>query len=45
MVAAVPVILRSGITCPHCDLKAVEDMPTDACVCFYECLDRREGKP
>ena len=31
------VVLRSEITCPRCAGKSVEDMPTDACVFFYEC--------
>ena len=31
------IILRSLITCPHCDAAREEPMPTDACVYFYEC--------
>ncbi len=31
------MILTSTITCPHCGHKAREDMPTDACVHFYQC--------
>jgi hypothetical protein len=30
-------ILRSTLRCPHCGHEAVETMPTDACVYFYEC--------
>ena len=30
--------LESVLTCPHCGATAVETMPTDACVYFYECL-------
>ena len=29
--------LQSAITCPACGATAVEEMPTDACVFFYEC--------
>ena len=34
---AAGAILRSLITCPHCDAAREETMPTDACVYFYEC--------
>jgi hypothetical protein len=27
----------SELTCPRCGFKAVETMPTDACVYFYDC--------
>lgn len=30
-------ILKSTITCPKCGTSATEEMPTDACVYFYEC--------
>jgi len=30
-------ILQSTITCPACGAESREDMPTDACVVFYEC--------
>ena len=30
-------ILKSEITCPNCEHKKVEDMPTNACQFFYEC--------
>ena len=30
-------ILSSQITCPKCGFKAVEPMPTDACMFYYEC--------
>lgn len=29
--------LASTITCPHCQHRARETMPTDACQFFYEC--------
>ena len=29
--------LRSTITCPQCDYRHTETMPTDFCQCFYEC--------
>lgn len=29
--------LTSELTCPHCGHKAVETMPTDACVWLYDC--------
>ena len=28
---------KSIITCPKCEFKAEEEMPTDACQFFYEC--------
>jgi hypothetical protein len=31
------MILNSEITCPACDCKRLETMPTDACQYFYEC--------
>ena len=31
------VQLKSEITCPKCEHKKVEDMPTNACQFFYEC--------
>ena len=31
------VVLESVLTCPHCGFAAVETMPTDACLHFYEC--------
>jgi hypothetical protein len=30
-------IVKSELSCPHCDAKYVETMPTDACIYFYEC--------
>lgn len=30
-------ILQSTITCPVCEHKKEETMPTDACQFFYEC--------
>ena len=32
-----PVILSCTLTCPECGKQSTEDMPTDACVFFYEC--------
>ena len=29
--------LESTITCPACGFSKLESMPTDACICFYEC--------
>jgi hypothetical protein len=29
--------LVSIIECPHCGARAEEQMPTDACLFFYEC--------
>lgn len=31
------VILQSIITCPNCNDKSEETMPTNACQYFYEC--------
>jgi hypothetical protein len=31
------LVLESLLTCPHCGVTAVETMPTDACLYFYEC--------
>jgi hypothetical protein len=31
------VVLESVLTCPHCGFAAMETMPTDACLYFYEC--------
>ncbi|MEL0324572.1 MAG: GDCCVxC domain-containing (seleno)protein [Rhodospirillales bacterium] len=29
--------LESTLTCPHCDAKYNETMPTDSCQFFYKC--------
>ena len=29
--------LTSTITCPNCGMQSTEEMPTDACVWFYQC--------
>ncbi len=29
--------LESAITCPHCGVRKIETMPTNACLFFYEC--------
>jgi len=29
--------LESTLTCPHCGHRAVETMPTNACIYFHEC--------
>jgi len=34
--------LESTITCPACGAQALETMPTDACVFFYECKQCRK---
>ncbi len=31
------VITTSELTCPQCGHVAIETMPTDACMYFYEC--------
>ena len=31
------LLLKSVLTCPHCQHKKEETMPTDACQFFYEC--------
>lgn len=31
------IILTSEITCPDCDHKKTQIMPTDACQWFYQC--------
>ncbi|WP_229601488.1 GDCCVxC domain-containing (seleno)protein [Runella defluvii] len=31
------IILESEITCPSCEYKKTEIMPTDSCQFFYEC--------
>jgi len=31
--------LKSEITCPNCQHKKVEEMPTNACQFFYECAE------
>jgi hypothetical protein len=36
-----PPILESVLACPHCGFAAVEVMPTDACLYFYECTNCR----
>ena len=36
MAAAEPELF-SEITCPDCGHRKTEEMPTDACIYFYEC--------
>ena len=31
------VVLESTLTCPNCGARKQEQMPTDACLWFYEC--------
>lgn len=31
------MIVQATITCPECGATALETMPTNACVFFYEC--------
>ncbi|HJN59798.1 MAG TPA: GDCCVxC domain-containing (seleno)protein, partial [Alphaproteobacteria bacterium] len=31
------VELHSTITCPHCGGRRKEEMPTDACLFFFDC--------
>lgn len=33
------IIRTSVITCPECGFPKEEDMPTDACMYFYKCLN------
>jgi hypothetical protein len=35
--AAAEPIVTCELTCPHCRARQIETMPTDACICFYEC--------
>ncbi|HEY1393106.1 MAG TPA: GDCCVxC domain-containing (seleno)protein [Methylibium sp.] len=37
MTTSSEIELRSELTCPHCGGRSLEQMPTDACVYFYEC--------
>jgi len=34
--------LESEITCPNCEHKKEEDMPTNACQFFYDCENCKE---
>ena len=38
----VEATLHSVITCPECGATAEEEMPTDACIFFYECKGCRK---
>lgn len=40
--AAWPDMLKSTITCPSCGFLKAEEMPTNACVFFYECTNCRK---
>jgi hypothetical protein len=31
------VVLKSTLTCPHCDRERAETMPTDSCLFFWQC--------
>lgn len=31
------LVLRATLTCPRCGHRAEEDMPTDACLFFWDC--------
>jgi hypothetical protein len=43
---ALEIVRRSVITCPECGTATEEEMPTDACLHFYECRAcRRLLKP
>lgn len=35
-------VLTSVITCPECGTASSEEMPTNACVYFYECTSCRK---
>lgn len=36
------IVLQSVITCPGCGYSAEEEMPSDACIYFYECKGCRK---
>lgn len=36
---ALGLILESVLTCPQCGHAQPEEMPTDACLFYYECTD------
>jgi hypothetical protein len=38
-IPASPVQIQSTITCPHCHVAKLEEMPTDACQFFYRCTN------
>ena len=33
------IVIRSSLTCPACGNVAEEEMPTDACLYFYNCRE------
>lgn len=35
-------VLACEITCPDCGFRSIEQMPTDACMYFYECRGCRK---
>lgn len=37
MSEADPIVRESVITCPACGAQSAEQMPTDACLFFYDC--------
>ena len=37
MTTSSEIELRSELTCPDCGGRSLEQMPTDACLYFYEC--------
>ncbi|HVC37114.1 MAG TPA: GDCCVxC domain-containing (seleno)protein [Gammaproteobacteria bacterium] len=37
MTAGAATVLICTLTCPQCGYQCAEEMPTDACVYFYEC--------
>ncbi|WP_281392437.1 GDCCVxC domain-containing (seleno)protein [Chitinophaga varians] len=40
--SAIPIQLKSVITCPHCGYQKEEIMPVNACLYFYICESCRE---
>ena len=32
-------VLESALTCPQCGFVAIETMPVDACIYFYQCTN------
>ncbi|PYU99007.1 MAG: hypothetical protein DMG10_26570 [Acidobacteria bacterium] len=35
--AETPIVVEAVLTCPHCGKQSREVMPTDACLCFWDC--------
>ena len=37
MVSKQTLVLQSTVTCPFCGHRAIEQMPTNSCLFFYDC--------